>query len=35
MPDNRGHLLPVYVLADESYSMTPYAGELNAGVVTL
>ena len=35
MPDNRGHLLPVYVLADESYSMAPYAEELNAGMVSL
>jgi uncharacterized protein YegL len=35
VPDNRGHLLPVYVLADESYSMGPYAGELNAGLVSL
>lgn len=35
MPDNRGHLLPVYVLADESYSMAPYAAELNAGMVSL
>lgn len=35
MPDNRGHLLPVYVLADESYSMAPYAEELNAGMISL
>ena len=35
MPDTRGHLLPVYVLADESYSMNDYAGELNAGLVSL
>jgi uncharacterized protein YegL len=35
MPDNRGHLLPVYVLADESYSMAPFADELNAGMVSL
>jgi uncharacterized protein YegL len=35
VPDNRGHLLPVYVLADESYSMKPYAGELNSGMLTL
>jgi uncharacterized protein YegL len=35
MPDNRGHLLPVYVLADESYSMAPYAGKLNSGMVSL
>ena len=35
MPDTRGHLLPVYILADESYSMNEYAGELNAGLVSL
>jgi uncharacterized protein YegL len=35
VPDNRGHLLPVYVLADESYSMSEHAGELNAGMVSL
>jgi len=35
MADNRGHLLPVYVLADESYSMAPYAEELNSGMVSL
>jgi uncharacterized protein YegL len=35
VPDNRGHLLPVYVLADESYSMNQYVGELNAGLVSL
>jgi uncharacterized protein YegL len=35
MPDNRGHLLPVYVLADESFSMDEYADELNAGLVSL
>lgn len=35
MPDNRGHLLPVYVLADESYSMKPYAGQLNSGMLSL
>jgi uncharacterized protein YegL len=35
MPDNRGHLLPVYLVADESYSMAPYADELNAGMVSL
>lgn len=35
MPDNRGHLLPVYVVADESYSMRPYAGELNSGMASL
>jgi len=35
MPDNRGHLLPVYVVADESYSMNPYATELNSGMASL
>jgi uncharacterized protein YegL len=35
MPDNRGHLLPVYVLADESYSMAPHVEELNSGMVSL
>jgi uncharacterized protein YegL len=35
VPDTRGHLLPVYVLADESYSMKAYAGELNAGLTSL
>lgn len=35
MPDNRGHLLPVYILADESISMRPYTGELNAGLISL
>jgi uncharacterized protein YegL len=35
MPDNRGHLLPVYVLADESYSMAQYMGELSSGMVSL
>lgn len=35
MADNRGHLLPVYVLADESGSMAAYAGELNSGLVSL
>src|ERR1017187_6482926 len=35
MADNRGHLLPVYVLADESGSMAPYAGKLNSGMVSL
>src|ERR1022692_840895 len=33
--DNRGHLLPVYILADESGSMAPYVGELDAGLVSL
>jgi uncharacterized protein YegL len=35
VPDNKGHLLPVYVLADESYSMSEYVSELNAGLVSL
>lgn len=35
MADNRGHLLPVYVLADESYSMKSHEGELNAGMTSL
>ena len=35
MADNRGHLLPVYVLADESWSMKPNAGELNSGLISL
>jgi uncharacterized protein YegL len=35
MPDTRGHLLPVYILADESISMRPHTGELNTGLVSL
>jgi uncharacterized protein YegL len=35
VPDTKGHLLPVYVLADESASMSPYAGELNTGLSSL
>ncbi|SEN43853.1 vWA domain-containing protein [Actinacidiphila rubida] len=35
MSDNRGSLLPVYVLADESGSMTPHLGELNKGLQSL
>jgi uncharacterized protein YegL len=35
MADNRGHLLPVYVLADESASMKDWAEQLNAGLVSL
>ena len=35
MPDTKGHLLPVYVLADESASMTKYAEELNNGLISL
>jgi uncharacterized protein YegL len=35
MADNKGHLLPVYVLADESYSMVAHTSELNSGMVSL
>ncbi|MCZ4120789.1 vWA domain-containing protein [Streptomyces sp. H39-S7] len=35
MSDNRGSLLPVYVLADESGSMTKHLGELNQGLQSL
>ncbi|MFF3598917.1 vWA domain-containing protein [Kitasatospora indigofera] len=35
MADNRGHLIPMYVVADESGSMNPYLGELNAGLSSL
>lgn len=35
MDDNRGQVLPVYVAVDESASMTPYIGELEAGLETL
>jgi uncharacterized protein YegL len=35
MPDTKGHLLPVYVLADESASMQRYAKELNDGLISL
>ncbi|GAB3981443.1 hypothetical protein V1634_06300 [Plantactinospora veratri] len=35
MPDVRGQLLPIYVLADESASMRHLIGELNAGLVSL
>ncbi|MFI0943878.1 hypothetical protein [Streptomyces sp. NPDC021020] len=35
MSNNRGALLPVYVLADESGSMTPHLGELNKGLRSL
>lgn len=35
MPEIRGQLLPVYVMADESLSMKPYLGELNAGLRSL
>lgn len=35
MPETRGVLLPAYVLADESHSMSPYQGELYNGLVSL
>lgn len=35
MPDTRGQVLPVYVLADESTSMAEHIGELNAGLASL
>ena len=35
MPDTKGRLLPVYVVADESASMRPHAAELNAGLEAL
>ncbi|MFG2099897.1 VWA domain-containing protein [Micromonospora echinaurantiaca] len=35
MTGNRGNLLPVYVLADESGSMSPYIDELNRGLASL
>lgn len=35
MPEVRGQLLPVYVLADESMSMSNDIGELNAGMASL
>src|SRR5579875_2203095 len=35
MPDTKGHLLPIYVLADESASMHYYAAELNDGLISL
>ena len=35
MPDPKGNLLPVYVLADESYSLFDHAQELNHGLVSL
>ena len=35
MPDLRGNLLPIYVLADESGSMEDLVGELNAGLASL
>jgi uncharacterized protein YegL len=35
MADTKGHLLPIYVLVDESYSMRNYVGQLNDGIVSL
>ncbi|MFE4453566.1 hypothetical protein [Streptomyces sp. NPDC056796] len=35
MADDQGQLLPIYVLADESGSMHPYVGDLNAGLASL
>ncbi|MET8948709.1 hypothetical protein ABZX30_35620 [Streptomyces sp. NPDC004542] len=35
MESNRGHLLPIYVLADESGSMTDHIDELNDGLRSL
>ena len=35
VPDPKGNVLPVYVLADQSYSMADHAQELNHGLVSL
>ncbi|GAP51897.1 vWA domain-containing protein [Streptomyces azureus] len=35
MESNRGHLLPIYVLADESGSMTAHIDDLNDGLKSL
>jgi len=35
VPDPKGNLLPVYVLADESFSMADYAQDLNRGLASL
>jgi uncharacterized protein YegL len=35
MTEPRGHLLPIYFVADESSSMTDHVGELNAGLSSL
>ncbi|QOV43174.1 vWA domain-containing protein [Streptomyces chromofuscus] len=35
MESNRGHLLPIYVLADESGSMTEHIDDLNEGLRSL
>lgn len=35
MGETRGNLLPVYIVADESYSMLAYSQELNNGLLSL
>jgi uncharacterized protein YegL len=35
VPDPKGNLLPVYVLADESYSLSDHAQDLNQGLISL
>jgi uncharacterized protein YegL len=35
MPDVKGQLLPIYLVADESGSMTGFVDELNAGLASL
>jgi len=35
VPENSGNVLPVYVVADESLSMSPVIDELNAGLAAL
>jgi uncharacterized protein YegL len=35
MTDIRGHLLPIYVVIDESASMVPYLAQLNSGLAAL
>ena len=35
MPDPKGNLLPVYILADQSYSLFDHAQDLNHGLVSL
>lgn len=35
MVENKGNLLPVYMVADESLSMTDYIGDLNKGLALL
>ena len=34
MAENRGHLLPLYLVVDESASMAPYIDQLNMSLVT-